>query len=119
MNTATMPRLRHKSIQLAEYLIALFDEYLAPHGFTLGSPRDSAVRGSHISLRHPEGYRINRALIDEMGVLPDFREPDNIRLGLTPLYTTFAELWELVQRLLYVMDEGIYQKYALARTAVT
>ena len=56
--------------------------------FDLGTPRDPARRGSHVSLRHPEGYRINRALIEEMGVIPDFREPDNIRLGIAPIYTT-------------------------------
>lgn len=62
-------------------LVYLADTILAPLGFTLGSPRDPAQRGSHVSLRHPEGYRINRALIEDMQVLPDFREPDNIRLG--------------------------------------
>ncbi len=48
-------------------------------------------RGSHVSLGHPEGLRIDRALIEEMNVIPDFRYPDNIRLGIAPLYTRFAD----------------------------
>lgn len=111
--------VREKSIGLTEYLIFLYDTILDPLGFTLGSPRDAARRGSHVSIRHPEGYRINRALIDEMAVLPDFREPDNIRLGLAPLYTSYAEVWEAVDRIRRVMVENRYQKYPAERLAVT
>ena len=116
---AGLPRLRSKSIQLSEYLIALSDSILAPLGFVLGSPRDSKVRGSHISLRHADAYRINRALIEEMQVIPDFRAPDNIRLGLAPLYTTFSEVWETVERLRIVMEEKRYEKYSAQRLKVT
>ena len=76
-------------------------------------------RGSHVSLRHPEGYRINRALIDEMNVIPDFREPDNIRFGLAPLYTTFDEIWQTVERIRIVMQEKRYEKYPKDRLTVT
>jgi len=82
---AGMDVLRAKSILMTDYASYLTDELLAPLGFTLGSPRDSARRGSHISIRHEEGYRINRAMIEEMNVIPDFRAPDNIRLGFAPL----------------------------------
>jgi kynureninase len=119
LNEVGMAAVRRKSVLLGDYLISLYDEFLAPLGFTLGSPRDATVRGSHVSFRHPEGYRINRALIDEMGVLPDFRAPDNLRLGLTPLYTTFGELWEMTQRIVQVMEKEIYLKYSDERTAVT
>ncbi len=119
LNEVGMAALRRKSVLLGDYLISLYDEFLAPLGFTLGSPRDAMVRGSHVSFRHPEGYRINRALIDEMGVLPDFRAPDNLRLGLTPLYTTFGELWEMTQRLVQLMAEKRYEHYSDERTAVT
>ena len=111
--------LRQKSERLTSYLVFLSDQVLAPLGFRLGSPRDVARRGSHISLRHPEGYRINRALIEEMKVLPDFREPDNIRLGLAPLYTTFVEVWEAVDRIRQVVEEGRYLTYPAARLLVT
>ncbi len=116
---AGIERIRQKSVRLTSYLVFLADTVLAPLGFTLGSPRDSARRGSHVSVRHPEGYRINRALIEEMRVLPDFREPDHIRLGLAPLYTSFAEVWEAIDRLRRVVVEGRYRRYPAERLPVT
>jgi kynureninase len=116
---AGMERLRRKSVRLTSYLVYLADTILTPLGFTLGSPRDPARRGSHVSLRHPEAYRLNRALIEEMNVLPDFREPDNIRLGLAPLYTSFSEVWEAVDRLRRVVEEGRHLHYPTERLPVT
>lgn len=116
---AGIERIRHKSVQLTSYLVYLVDEVLAPLGFTLGSPRDPARRGSHVSIRHPEGYRINRVLIEEMSVLPDFREPDNIRLGLAPLYTSFAEVWDAVDRIRQTVEEGRHLQFSAERLAVT
>lgn len=116
---AGIERLRRKSMALSSYLIDLFDTALAPLGFTLGSPRLVESRGSHISIRHPQGYRINRALIDEMNVLPDFREPDNIRLGLAPLYTSFEDVYETVERICRVINEKRYQHYPETRLTVT
>lgn len=111
--------LREKSLRQTGYLIALFDAILAPLGFALGTPREDAQRGSHVSLRHPEGYRINRALIEEMQVLPDFREPDNLRLGIAPLYTRYEEIWEAVARIARVVEEKRYLRYPAERSAVT
>ncbi len=116
---ARMDRLRRKSVALTSYMIYLYDSTLAQLGFELGSPREAERRGSHISIRHPEGYRVNRALIDEMHVLPDFREPDNIRLGLAPLYTTFEEVYEAVDRMRRVVAEQLYLKYPPGRQSVT
>ncbi|MDX9992119.1 MAG: kynureninase [Anaerolineales bacterium] len=116
---AGLPRLRKKSILLTSYLIDLFDALLAPLGFSLGTPREAQQRGSHVSLRHKDGYRINRALIEDMDVLPDFREPDNIRLGLAPIYTSFEEVWESVHRIQSVVTEKRYQRFAETRQAVT
>jgi kynureninase len=116
---AGMEALHAKSLRLGAYLLELFDLHLAPLGYTLGSPRDPFRRGSHISLRHPEGYRINRALIAEMDVIPDFREPDNIRLGLAPLYTSFQDVWEAVERLRTAAAEKRYLNYPPDRLAVT
>ena len=65
----------------------------------LNSPRDSRQRGSHVSLGHPEGLRIDRALIEELRVIPDFRYPDNIRLGIAPIYTSFAEVHAGITRI--------------------
>ncbi len=114
-----MDALRAKSVAQAEYLIALWEEVLRPRGYVLKSPRAAAQRGSHLSLGHAEGWRINQALIRELNVLPDFRAPDNIRLGIAPLYTTFADLHEAVERLRRAVDDQIYARYASHRPVVT
>ena len=79
--------LREKSIAQCDLIVALHDAWLAPLGFELGSPRAAERRGSHVSLRHPEAWPICRALIERAGVIPDYRGPDSIRLGVAPLYT--------------------------------
>lgn len=116
---AGIVRLREKSIQQTSFLIEIYENFLVPLGFSLGTPREAARRGSHVSIRHPEGYRINLALINDMQVIPDFREPDNIRLGIAPIYTRFVDIWEAVSRLARVMEEGLYKKYSSNRQAVT
>ena len=116
---AGMTRIRDKSVRLTEYLIHLYDSLLAPSGFSLGSPRDPDLRGSHVSIRHPQGYRINRALIEEMNLIPDFRAPDNLRLGLAPLYISFSEVWEGINRIYRVVEEKRYEKYPDQRLTVT
>ena len=83
--------IRAKGIALTEYAIALHDAWLAPLGCTVGSPRDSARRGAHVAVRHPEARRLTRELIARK-VIPDFREPDSIRLGLSPLTTSFGDV---------------------------
>ena len=85
-------RIREKGIALTEYAIDLHDAWLAPLGFTLGSPRDADRRGAHVAVRHPDARRLCPELI-AAGVVPDFREPDSIRLGLSPLTTTFTDVW--------------------------
>lgn len=95
---AGIDRLRTKGIALTSYLVELFDAWLAPLGFELASPRDASTRGSHISLRHREALRLCRALI-EAHVVPDYREPDLIRLGVAALTTSFADVHEAMRRL--------------------
>lgn len=116
---AGMDSLRAKSILMTDYAAFLTESLLAPFGFSLGSPTDSAQRGSHISVRHTDGYRINRALIEEMNVIPDFREPDNIRLGFAPLYTSFMDVWEGFDRIKRVMEDKRYEKYPKQKLTVT
>jgi kynureninase len=116
---AGIDTLRTKSILMTDYASYLTDGPLAPLGFTLGSPRDPAKRGSHISIRHEEGYRINRAMIEEMNVIPDFRAPDNIRLGFAPLYISFTEIWEGFDRIRKVVEEKRYEKYPKQKLTVT
>ena len=83
--------IRAKSVALTEYAIELLEAWLAPLGCSLGSPRDSARRGSHVSIRHPDAKRLTAELI-ERHVIPDFREPDSIRIGLSPLTTSFEDV---------------------------
>lgn len=116
---AGLERIRAKSIRQTEYLIALWQEWLAPLGVVLNSPRDPSRRGSHVSLGHPEGHRIARALIDDMHVIPDFRTPDNIRFGVSPLYTSFQEIHDAILRLHRVLTERLYEKYPRVRPDVT
>lgn len=111
--------VRAKSILMMDYAAYLTDHMLAPLGFSLGSPRDSARRGSHISIRHPDGYRINRAMIEELNVIPDFRSPDNIRLGFAPLYLSFTDIWEGFDRIHQVVQERRYEKYPRQKLTVT
>ncbi len=120
---AGMERLRAKSIRQTEYLISLADKWLLPLGFSLGTPRQPEMRGSHVSLRHPEAYRINRALIESpppaVKVIPDVRAPDNIRLGITPLYTTFSEIFQALKRMQTIVEGEIYAQYSTEKLAVT
>ena len=116
---AGVNRVRAKSLKQTTFFIELWETELVPLGFTLNTPRDSAVRGSHISLGHEDAWRIDQALINEMGVLPDFRTPDNIRFGVTPLYTSFEDIYEAIMRTKRVVTEKRYLKYAEANTKVT
>lgn len=120
---AGVGRLRLKSVQQSEYLIYLAEQWLLPLGFTLGSPRSAGERGSHVSLRHPEGYRICRALIESpppaVQVIPDFRSPDNIRLGIAPIYTSYAEIHRALERMRVIVKERIYEQYPTEKLAVT
>ena len=88
---AGLAAVRRKSVALTSRAIALADEVLAPLGAVLASPRDAADRGSHVTVDHPRFAEVTAALW-KSGVIPDFRPPDGIRIGLSPLSTSFAEL---------------------------
>jgi kynureninase len=88
---AGMARIRAKGVALTEFAIELVDARLRGLGFSVGSPRDSARRGAHVAIRHPDARRLTRSLIEHR-VIPDFREPDTIRFGLSPLTTSFADV---------------------------
>ncbi|ASN53696.1 kynureninase [Sinomonas sp. R1AF57] len=83
--------VRAKSVLLTEFAAALADRDLAPLGVQFASPRDPSVRGSHITINHPR-FREVTALLWERGVIPDFRPPHGLRIGLSPLSTSFAEV---------------------------
>ncbi|GLV55461.1 kynureninase [Dictyobacter sp. S3.2.2.5] len=119
LREAGIEQLRAKSLRQSSYLIDLWETQLEPLGFTLKSPREQELRGSHVSLGHAEGLRIDLALINDMRVLPDFRAPDNIRLGITPLYTTYRDIHQTVQRLKQIVVERIYERYPTEAPIVT
>jgi len=108
---AGMRRVREKSIRQTGYLIELWRQLLAPLGFSLNSPENAPRRGSHVSLGHSEGLGIDLALIREMKVIPDFRQPDNIRLGIAPLYISFSDIQQAVWRLHEVVERGLHRRY--------
>jgi kynureninase len=111
---AGIDRIRRKSIGLTELAVRLWEAWLEPRGFMLGSPRDPGARGSHVSVGHPEARRICRALIDQAAVVPDFRAPDLIRLGLAPAYTRFVDVWTGMDRLRGLVDAGTYRQVETA-----
>jgi kynureninase len=116
---AGIDALREKSIAQSELMLALHDEWLAPLGFTLGSPRDPARRGSHVSFNHPEAWPICRALIERADVIPDFRGPDCVRLGIAPLYTRFVDVWDALDRLRDLVGRGVQREVDQTRARVT
>lgn len=95
---AGMAQLREKSVALTEYLIALADEWLAPLGFTLASPRLASRRGGHVTLRHDDARQLSQALM-RAGIASDYRTPDRIRLAPAPLFTSFTHVWDGLDRL--------------------
>jgi kynureninase len=91
---AGIGRLRTKGIALTEMVVQLHDEWLAPLGMTLATPRDPRARGSHIGIRHTKAEDLCRILIERHHVIPDFRTPDVIRIGPAPITATFGEVWD-------------------------
>jgi kynureninase len=115
---AGLDRLAAKGAALTQLAIDLTDAWLAPHGLVVATPRDPVRRGSHVSLRHPAAWQICQAMIAD-GVVPDFRAPDLVRLGPAPLYTRFVDVWDGLDRLRRIMDEGRFERYPAARARVT
>lgn len=116
---AGMAAVEEKSRRLCDYLIAEADRQLAEFGVTVASPREAARRGSHVSLRHPEAWRLTQALINDYAVIPDFRAPDLIRFGVAPLYNSYEDVCEAVGRLRLALRSKSYEWYDAARLAVT
>lgn len=108
---AGIDNVRAKSIKQGEYFIDMWESELSNLKFVLKSPRDPSRRGSHVTLGHPEGWRINRALIEDKKVIPDFRRPDNIRIGFAPLYNSFVDIHKVSESLLEVVETRLFEKY--------
>jgi kynureninase len=105
-----MTALRHKSMRLGQLFIELVESRCAGHGLELASPREAAARGSQVSFARAEGgYAIVQALIAR-GVIGDFRAPDVLRFGFTPLYTRHVDVWDAVEQLRQVLESGEWRR---------
>lgn len=112
-----MDALRRKSLGLTDLFIALVEQKC--EGVSIVTPREHAVRGSQVSLSHPDAFAIMQALIQQ-GVVGDFREPNILRFGFTPLYTRFIDVWTAVEKLAETLRTGSYdQPRFRSRGAVT
>ena len=120
---AGMPALRAKSVQLSNFMLEMIQQELIPLGFSVASPLEAEKRGSHISIQHPEAYRINRAMIEpndgSKAIIPDFRPPDNIRMGFAPLYNRFEEMVETVQRIKTIIQSREFERFGKEKLTVT
>ena len=103
---AGITALASKGSQLGDFFISAAEEFLGAYGFEIASPRNSSGRGAHVSLYHPLAREVTRALIDEARVVPDFRTPDRIRFGFSPLYTSYTDLAEAVARIVELAELG-------------
>jgi kynureninase len=118
LGEAGIDRLRAKGVALTSYLISLADAWLAQYGITVASPRPDDRRGSHVTLAHPDGWRISQALIAD-GVIGDYRTPDRLRLSPAPAFTRFADVWDALDILRRIMANRSYQNVSDARSVVT
>jgi len=121
---AGITNIQTKSSKQSIFLINLIKHYLIPLGFKIASPLNDSQRGSHISITHCESYRINRAMIAPKNentkiVIPDFRPPNLIRIGITPLYTSYLDLYEAIIRISEIVTTKEYEKFSNEKLTVT
>ena len=119
MAEAGTPQIAAKGRALVALTAELWSSRLAPLGFAWGSPTDPDRRGAHAALAHGDAWRITRALIEVGRVVPDFRAPDNVRLGLSPLTTSFLDVHTAVERLARIVEAGVHEHFSDERSAVT
>ncbi|MEE9196460.1 MAG: kynureninase [Alphaproteobacteria bacterium] len=104
-----MEEVRRKSMQLGDLLVDLVEDQCADHGFSVISPHDATMRASQVSIAHPQGYAIMQALISK-GVIGDYRDPEVMRFGITPLYLRFIDLWHAVRHLRRIMEKETWRR---------
>lgn len=116
-NEIGMTKIREKSLNITAYLMYLIDEKLSQYGYTVGNPREDSKRGGHVCLEHDEAYRICKAL-KAANIIPDFREPNVIRLAPIALYNTYEEVYKLVETLEDIIVNKKYETFSNERTLV-
>ena len=119
IDEAGMPAIAAKSARGTELMVSLHDAWLAPLGFSLVTPRDSSRRGGHVSLYHPEARQVALAMREMVKVIPDFREPSSIRLAMSPLATSFREVWNGFERTRDLVASGRFRSVSPSASRVT
>ena len=102
-----------------EMMIGLYDAWLKDLGFTLNTPRDPKERGGHISLVHPDAKEIALGLRQFANVIPDYRVPNSIRLAISPLATSYVEVWDGFERLRDLVASKKYKEISASGSRVT
>ena len=116
---ADVALIREKSLRLGALLVRMVEERASRHPLALLSPQEPERRGSQVSFRHAHAYPVMQALIAR-GIIGDFRAPDILRFGITPLYTRYADAWDAVTALVEVLDSREWdQPHFHRRAAVT
>ncbi|MFF2496428.1 kynureninase [Agromyces sp. NPDC058064] len=110
---AGMPQLRAKSVALTSFAISLAEEWLGPLGVTLASPADAEERGGHVTLHH-DAMREVTARLWQRDVIPDYRDPGGLRIGLSPLSTSFEEVHRGLDATREVLREVLTERAGLA-----
>jgi kynureninase len=116
---ATIAQINAKASKGTDMMIELFDQWLVPLGFELVTPRDSKLRGGHISIYHPDAAQIARGLRDDMKVIPDYRAPNSIRLAISPLPTSYVEVFDGFERIRNYTQSGKYKDLDLSSVKVS
>jgi kynureninase len=116
---ATIAQINAKASKGTDMMIDLFDQWLVPLGFELVTPRDSKLRGGHVSIYHPDAAQIARGLRDDMKVIPDYRAPNSIRLAISPLATSYVEVFDGFERIRDYTQSGKYRDIPLGSVKVT
>ena len=116
---AGLSAIAQKAAQGTELMLALHDAWLEPLGFSVVTPRDSKRRGGHISVRHPDSQKISEAMRIFGNVIGDFRQPDCIRLAISPLPTSYVEVFDGFERIRDVVAAKKYLEVGEATTRVT
>jgi kynureninase len=116
---AGIDAIAHKAAVGTQMMIELYDEWLAPLGIELNTSRDPKERGGHISLVHPDAAQICVALRTISNVIPDYRTPNSIRLAISPLPTSYVEVWDGFARMRDLVASGRYKEVQEGGSRVT
>ena len=116
---AGIDKIAHKAAVGTQMMIDLYDAWLAPLGMQLNTSRDPNERGGHISLVHPDAARICVALREFANVIPDYRTPNSIRLAISPLPTSYIEVWDGFERIRDLVSTRQYEKVSATGSRVT